>query len=108
MDRMVRRRFAAETDCAWRQIEGRALRDASEATWWRRTWQFAAATIGGSIVLSLLFLLLASPLDGRLLFGIPLGGFLVAVCAPLAVLVAVFVFAARQRALDRRYDVAED
>jgi putative solute:sodium symporter small subunit len=105
---MVRRRFAAETDCSRRQIEGRAVRDASEATWWRRTWQFAAATIAGSIALSLLLLLLASPLDGLLMFGIPLGGFLVAVCAPLAVLVAVSVFAIQQRALDRRYDVAED
>lgn len=84
------------------------MRDASEATWWRRTWQFAAATIAATIVISLLLVLLAPLLDGRLMFGIPLGGFLATVCAPLAVLVAVFVFSTQQRALDRRYDVAED
>jgi putative solute:sodium symporter small subunit len=84
------------------------VRDVSEATWWRRTWQFAAAVAAGMIVLSFLLLLLASPLDGRLVFGVPLGTFLAAVCAPLAILVAIFVFATQQRALDRRYDVAED
>jgi putative solute:sodium symporter small subunit len=84
------------------------VRDASEGTWWRRTWQFAAAVISGTIVLSFALLLLANPLDGQLVFGLPLGTFLAAVLAPLVVLLVTFVFAAQQRALDRRYDVAED
>lgn len=84
------------------------MRDASEATWWRRTWQFAAAITTGMIALSFVFLLLAKVLDGRLMFGLPVGTFVIAVLAPVAVLFAAFMFATRQRALDRRYDVAED
>ena len=84
------------------------MRDASEATWWRRTWQFAAAMTAGMIALSFVFLLLAKLLDGRLMFGLPMGTFVIAVLAPVAVLFAAVMFATQQRALDRRYDVAED
>ncbi len=84
------------------------MRDASEATWWRRTWQLAAAITAGMISLSLVFLLLAKVFDGRLMFGLPIGTFVMAVLAPVAVLFAAFMLATQQRALDRRYDVAED
>ena len=84
------------------------MSDTSEMTWWRRTRQFAAATVAGMTILSLALLFLATPLGGRVVFGGSLGRFLLDVVAPLAVLAAVFVFATQQQALDRRYDVAED
>jgi putative solute:sodium symporter small subunit len=84
------------------------VRDVSEGTWWRKTWQVAAAVTAGTIVLSLALLLLMNPLDGQLVFGVPLGTFVAVVLAPLAVLLVTCVFSAQQRALDRRYDVAED
>jgi putative solute:sodium symporter small subunit len=84
------------------------VRDASETTWWRRTRQFAAATVAGTAFLALILLRLAGPLDGHLFFGLPFGTFLAAIVAPAVVLVVVIVFATQQQALDRRYDVAED
>ena len=83
------------------------VRDASETTWWRKTRQLALATIGGTAVVGLL----AVAVDirsGPLVFGLALPAFLAVVVVPLAILVAGFVFATRQQALDRRYDVAED
>jgi putative solute:sodium symporter small subunit len=83
------------------------LRDSGEGTWWRKTQQRALATVGGAILLSLAAL--AADRDaGPQLFGMPAGAFVAAVLLPFAILIAVFVFVARQRALDRRFDVAED
>ena len=84
------------------------MRDASETTWWRRTRQVAAVTVGGLVVLSLVPALLAGTLGRRLIVGLPLDMFLLIIVAPLAVLFAIFVFARQQQALDRRFDVAED
>jgi putative solute:sodium symporter small subunit len=83
------------------------VRDASETTWWRKTRQLASATIGGAAVVGLLAVAADVP-SGPFVFGLALPMFLAVVVAPLAILVAGFVFAARQQALDRRYDVAED
>jgi hypothetical protein len=39
--------------------------------------------------------------------GLPLAAFLATTVAPLLVLVAIFVFAGRQLALDRRHDMSD-
>jgi hypothetical protein len=82
------------------------LRDGSEVGWWRRTERGAAVALVATGALSVL--LFALPGGGRVLLGLPLDGFLTVLAAPLAVLVAAFWFTSRQRALDRRFDVAED
>ena len=71
-------------------------------------WQVAAAVTAGSIVLSLALLLLMNPLDGRLVFGVAARQ----VCRCRVGARSPYFwrhssFAAQQRALDRRYDVAE-
>ncbi len=43
-----------------------------------------------------------------LILGLPPGEFVAVILAPLAILVATFAFTARQQALDRRHDVAEE
>jgi hypothetical protein len=86
----------------------RPVRDTSEATWWRRTRQLAAAIAGSALFLELLLLHLRGPLDGNLLFGLPFGTFLAGVVAPLLLAAAAFFFTTQQRMLDRRHDVAED
>ena len=84
------------------------MRDASETTWWRKTRQFAVATIAGAGIVGLLALALDGQTGGPLVLGLPFFMFVAVILAPLALLVAAFVFATRQQALDRRYDVAED
>jgi putative solute:sodium symporter small subunit len=83
-----------------------AVRDASEATWWRKTRQLAAIVTGAAAVLSLLALAFAA--GGPSVLDLPLGTFIAIIVAPLAIMAAAFFFAGRQRRLDRDYDVAED
>ncbi len=83
------------------------MREANEPTWWRRTGQFAAGTLVVGTIVVLVPLLAPEAFGSRLMLGLPAGIFLAAIAAPLLVLVLVAVFASRQRALDRRYDVAE-
>ncbi len=83
-------------------------REAGEAGWWQQTRWLAAAIVGGSAALALIALTVAADGDGPVLFGLPPGAFFALIAAPLLIAVAAFVFAGRQQALDRRYDVAED
>jgi putative solute:sodium symporter small subunit len=84
------------------------VRETSEAAWWRKTRQLALATVVGLGVIGFLPALLGGVLNRRLLLGLPFGTFLAVVILPLVMLVALFVFAARQQGLDRGHDVAED
>jgi uncharacterized membrane protein len=52
------------------------------------------------------FLLGESP--DQTLFNLPFRTFLISLVLPLGLVVAIFIFAAQQDALDRRYDVSED
>jgi putative solute:sodium symporter small subunit len=82
------------------------VREGNEAAWWRRTGRGAAIALVVAGAVSLVLFLI--PAGGRTMLGLPLDAFLGGLVAPLAVLVAVFWFSARQRRLDRRFDVAED
>jgi putative solute:sodium symporter small subunit len=84
------------------------VRDTSETAWWRKTRQLALTTIASLLVVAFLPALLSGLLDRGRVLGLPSGTFLVVVVVPLAMLIAVFVFAARQQGLDRGHDVAED
>jgi putative solute:sodium symporter small subunit len=84
------------------------VRDSSEASWWRLTWQTAAATAGGATVLALVAAGTEADTGGPQMFGLPLGEFFALIGLPVAIAIAAFVFASRQQALDRRFDVAED
>ena len=84
------------------------MRDASEATWWRRTRQSAAATVAVGAVAGVATLALDGAAGGPLILGLPPGEFVAVILAPLAILIAAFAFAVRQQALDRRHDVAEE
>jgi len=84
------------------------LRDASEATWWRRTRQSAAVTLAVGAVAGIATIASDGAADGPLILGLPPGQFVAVILAPLAILVAAFVFVARQQGLDRRHDVAEE
>ncbi len=84
------------------------VRDSSEAAWWRLTWRLAAAVIGGAAVLALIATSLEADAAGPQLFGLPLAEFFALIVVPLILMAAAFVFANRQQALDRRFDVAED
>ena len=83
------------------------MRDASEATWWRRTWQFGGITV---IVATMVCLIpaLFGDLKTPLVFGLTIEFFLAVIAVPLVLLAGLFFFVGRQRALDHRYDVAED
>lgn len=82
------------------------MRGASdEAEWWRRTGVAAAAFVIVTGGLCLLPVLLPSPFEGLAFLGLSLPTFLAIVAAPLVALAATFLFAARQLARDRRYDV---
>jgi uncharacterized membrane protein len=83
-------------------------RDSSEASWWRQTRWLAAAILGSGTALALIALTVAGDANGPLLFGLPPGAFFALLAAPLLIASAAFVFAGRQQALDRFYDVAED
>ena len=85
----------------------KTLRQANEPRWWLRTGQFAAGTLIVGATLTLAPLLAPERFGNRLMLGLPLGVFLATIAAPVLVLVLVALFASRQRALDRRYDVAE-
>lgn len=82
------------------------MRETSEAGWWRRTEIGAAVALAATgLVCAFLFIL---PAGAGTVFGLPTGDFLRVLAAPLLVLAAAFWFIGRQRALDRRFDVAED
>ena len=83
------------------------MRDANEPTWWLRTAEFGALTIALVGVLVLVPLIVPALFGGESLLGLPLATFLAVVGGPLVILIAIFVFARRQLARDRRYDVAE-
>lgn len=84
------------------------MRDSSEAAWWRLTWRFAAGLVGGGTALALVATGLEADAAGPQLFGLPLAEFFALIVVPVALAIAAFVFANRQQALDRRFDVAED
>jgi uncharacterized membrane protein len=83
-------------------------RESGEAAWWRQTWRLAAAVTGGAGVLALAAVLIESEPGGWRVFGLPAAAFVATVVLPVAIAIAAFVFAGRQQALDRRFDVAED
>lgn len=84
------------------------MRDGSEAMWWRRTWQSAAATVAVGALAGIATLAFDGAAGGPLILGLPLGEFVAVILAPLAILFAAFAFAVRQQALDRRHDLAEE
>lgn len=85
----------------------RRVRNFSEIAWWRETRQLALAVTVVLIVIALLPGLLAGPVGDRLFSGMRFGTFVGTIVVPLAALVAAFVFAAWQRRIDRRHDVAD-
>ncbi len=82
------------------------MREIGEIAWWRKTQRLAAAFGAGLAAVGFLLPVLGAP-DHRPVFGLPFSTFLAVVVVPLIVLIALFAFAARQRGLDRRHDVAE-
>lgn len=84
------------------------MRDSSEASWWRLTWRFAAVTIAAAIVLASIAVALEADAAGPQIFGLPLAEFFALIFVPIVIAIAAFVFAGRQQAIDRRFDVAED
>jgi putative solute:sodium symporter small subunit len=84
------------------------VRDTSETAWWGKTRRLALAVVAGLGAICFVPELLSGLLDRRVILGLPFGTFLAVVVVPLVMLIAVFVFAARQQALDRGHDVAED
>jgi hypothetical protein len=84
------------------------VRESGEAAWWRQTWRFAAAVTGGAAVLAIVAVFVESEPDGWVVFGLPVAQFFALIVVPAAIALAAFVFAGRQQALDRRFDVAED
>lgn len=84
------------------------MRDLNEALWWRRTWQLAAATFGGLVVLVLVPIAFGAFFAKPAVLGLPFSAFLLIVVAPLFIAGSTFAFAARQQRLDRRHDVAEE
>jgi len=83
-----------------------AVRDTSEAAWWRKTRLLAGALTSGAGVLGVVAV--AAVNQGPAVLNLPLGTLAAATILPLAILIAALVFAGRQRRLDRDYDVAED
>lgn len=85
-----------------------SVRDTSETAWWWKTRRLALAVIAGLSAICFVPELLSGLFNHRVILGLPLGTFLAVVAVPLFMLITVFVFAARQQALDRGHDVAED
>jgi putative solute:sodium symporter small subunit len=83
-------------------------RESGEAAWWQHTWRSAAAIAGGGAVIAVVATTAESLPAGMQVFGLPLGEFFAVIVAPVAIAIAAFVFANRQQALDRRFDVSED
>jgi putative solute:sodium symporter small subunit len=84
------------------------VRDFSEIAWWRETRQLALTVVVALAVVALLPALLSGHIGDRLVWGMRFGTFVGTILAPAAALVAAFAFAAGQRRLDRRHDVADD
>ena len=84
------------------------MRDTGEANWWRRTRLLALSTVLVLAILTALPLILPGLFDAGPFFGLPFAIFVVAVVAPLFITGGILSFAARQQALDRRHDVAEE
>ena len=84
------------------------MRDFSEIAWWRETRRLAL-TIGVALIVIALLPALVSGHDGdRFTLGMQFGTLVGTVVAPLAALGAALAFTVRQRAIDRRHDVADD
>lgn len=81
------------------------MRGRDEATWRRRTAQVATGTLA---VTGLALLPFAGGLFGdRVFLGLPLATFFAVIAAPVLILIVAAVFAGRQLAIDRHYDVSE-
>ncbi len=72
---------------------------------WRATVRLALAVIAALIAVILFFLSIAGSPDAT---GFPFGLVIATIGLPVAGVVIVFRFAARQRTLDRRYGLYED
>jgi hypothetical protein len=83
------------------------VREADEEKWWRRTAVIAGTTVAVVAFLCLLPVVTPGSFGQGPAFGLPLAAFLATTVAPLLVLVAIFVFAGRQLALDRRHDMSD-
>jgi putative solute:sodium symporter small subunit len=84
------------------------MRDVSEASWWRGTRLLAAAFLLGIAVVCLLPAAFPGLFAGRTIGGLPSGVFFATIATPFIIVAACFSFAARQRALDRRFDVSDE
>jgi putative solute:sodium symporter small subunit len=82
--------------------------DSNEAAWWRRTRGMAATTLIFLALVAVAPFLLGGGPDQPTLFDLPLRYLLISLALPIALVVAIFIFAAQQNALDQRYDVSED
>jgi putative solute:sodium symporter small subunit len=83
------------------------VRNSSESAWWRETRQLALTVAIVLLVVAFLPVLLEGHIGDRLIIGMRFSTFAGTVVAPLVALAAAFVFAARQRYIDRRHDVAD-
>ncbi len=91
-----------------KKLREAAVRESGEVAWWRQTWRFAAAITGGAAVLAIVVVAVDGEQAGGSVFGLPTAEFFALIVTPVAIAIAAFVFAGRQQALDRRFDVAED
>lgn len=83
------------------------MREGGQDIWWRKSRQLAATTLSALALLSLTPLV-ARAFGRTAILGLSPPYLLFAVAAPIAILLAIFWFARRQRDYDHRYDVTGD
>jgi putative solute:sodium symporter small subunit len=79
-----------------------------DRAWWRHSRRLARKAIVFGFAVSLVPAAIAGWLNRATLFGMPFGGFFLAVVTPLAIAAAIFWFADRQHALDRALSPTDD
>jgi putative solute:sodium symporter small subunit len=72
-----------------------------DRAWWRYSRRLARKAIVFGLGISLVPAAIEGWLNRATFFGMPFGGFFLAVVTPLAIAAAIFWFADRQHALDR-------
>lgn len=83
------------------------MTNTNDAAWWRRTRGTAATTLI-FMALATTAAFFASDAPDSAIFNLPLRSFLISLMVPIAVVIAIFLFARRQESIDRRFDVSED
>jgi putative solute:sodium symporter small subunit len=76
--------------------------------WWRHSRRLARKAILLGAGVSIIPAVIVGWLNRATVFGLPFGGFFLAVVTPLAIAATIFWFADRQHALDRAFNRSDD